>query len=147
MTIELAVLVASAAATWFMCGVIWFVQLVHYPHFARYARENFREAMLGHQTRTGRVVFGPMLVELLTGVALVALRPDSPLVWVGLALVGVWGFSTALVQIPLHNRLAEGGFDPAVHRRLVRSNWIRTAAWTARAVLCGWLLTARQIVR
>jgi hypothetical protein len=24
------------------------------------------------------------------------------------------------------------GFDPVVHRRLVRTNWIRTAAWTVR---------------
>jgi hypothetical protein len=24
------------------------------------------------------------------------------------------------------------GFDPVVHRRLVRTNWVRTAAWTAR---------------
>lgn len=143
MSVELATLLANAAATWFMCGVIWLVQLVHYPQFARYTREQFREAMLDHQRLTGRVVFGPMLVELVTAAALVVIRPGSPLAWVGLALVGVWGFSTVLVQIPLHNRLAERGFDPNVHRQLVRTNWVRTGAWTARAGLCGWLLAVR----
>ena len=40
----------------------------------------------------------------------------------------------ALVQVPLHRRL-QGGFDAAAHRRLVRTNWLRTAAWTLRAAL------------
>lgn len=143
MSLEAAILLANAAATWLMCGVIWFVQLVHYPHFARYARDDFRAAMLDHQARTGRVVAGPMFVELVTTVALLAFRPEFAVAWVGVVLVAAWGFSTVFVQIPLHNRLAESGFDPAVHRRLVRSNWVRTAAWTARAVLCGWLLADR----
>jgi hypothetical protein len=143
MSVEVAVLLANAAATWVMCGVIWFVQLVHYPMFARLSRDAFRPAMLDHQAGTGRVVFGPMLVELVTSLVLIALRPASALAWVGAVLVGVWGFSTVLVQVPLHNRLAEGGFDAAVHHRLVRSNWVRTAAWTARTVLCLWLLAGR----
>jgi hypothetical protein len=62
--------------------------------------------------------------------------------WVGAALVGVWGFSTALVQIPLHEALAAGGFDANRHRRLVVTNRVRTAAWAARGVLCGAMLLA-----
>jgi hypothetical protein len=34
-------------------------------------------------------------------------------------------------RAPAHRRLS-GGFDPAVHRRLVTSNWIRTVAWMTR---------------
>ena len=55
-------------------------------------------------------------------------------VWAGLALLAVIWLSTALVQVPLHRRL-QGGFDAAAHRRLVRTNWLRTAAWTLRAAL------------
>lgn len=145
MSVELAILVTNTAVTWFMCGVIWFVQLVHYPMFARYDPRHFRPAMLEHQRGTSRVVVAPMLVELLTTIALLVVRPavvPGWMPWAGVVLVGVWGFSTALVQIPLHNRLAERGFDAAAHRRLVRSNWVRTAAWTARAVLCGWMVWA-----
>jgi hypothetical protein len=47
-----------------------------------------------------------------------------------LLLGGVW-ISTALLQAPAHGRLAQG-FDAVVHRRLVRSNWIRTLAWLGR---------------
>jgi hypothetical protein len=35
---------------------------------------------------------------------------------------------------PSHARLAQQ-FDPAVHALLVRTNWIRTAAWTALGIL------------
>ena len=143
MSVELAVLLANAAATWVMCGVIWFVQLAHYPLFARYARDDFHAAMLDHQRRTASVVVGPMLVELSTAAVLVVLRPTAVAYWLGVVLVGVWGLSTVLVQIPLHNRLAEAGFDTGIHRQLVRSNWVRTAAWTARAVLTGWLMASR----
>jgi len=140
MSVELAVLLANTAATWFMCGVIWFVQLVHYPLFARYARDDFRATMLDHQRRTGRVVAGPMLVEFVTAVAVVVCVRDSPLPWIGVALVGVWVYCTALVQIPLHNQLTASGFDSETHTRLVHANWIRVVAWTARAALSGWLL-------
>ena len=42
-------------------------------------------------------------------------------------LVAVNWHSTALIQVPLHRRLA-GGFDPSAARRLVVTNWWRTAA-------------------
>ncbi len=134
---------ANAAATWVMCGVIWFVQLVHYPLFPAFDRAAFRPTMLAHQRRTTWVVFPPMVLELVTAVALLAARPAAVPAWqpwAGAVLVGVWGFSTVLAQVPAHARLASGGFDASVCRRLVASNWLRTAAWSGRAVLCGVML-------
>lgn len=131
-------LLVNAAATWFMCGVVWFVQLVHYPLFGSYDREDYPAVMGAHQRRTGRVVFAVMLTELVTAVLLVPLGPGSVPGWMtglGAALAGVWAASTAAVQIPLHQRLS-AGYDPAAHRWLVASNWVRTAAWSARGGLC-----------
>ena len=34
-------LIIHAAATWFMVGLIWFVQIVHYPMFANVGRDSF----------------------------------------------------------------------------------------------------------
>lgn len=50
-----------------------------------------------------------------------------------LALVVIIWCSTFALQVPCHNRLA-GGFDTRIHRRLVRGNWLRTIAWSLRAV-------------
>jgi hypothetical protein len=48
-------------------------------------------------------------------------------------LASVW-LVTLFVQVPAHRRLGHG-FEAEVHRRLVTSNWLRTAAWTARGAL------------
>ena len=50
--------------------------------------------------------------------------------WIGFALVGIIWITTALLQVPMHGRLARG-FSQAAHRRRVSSNWIRTIAWSA----------------
>ena len=52
----------------------------------------------------------------------------------GAALVLALWLTTALLSIPAHQRLASG-FDSAAHRSLVRANWIRTLAWTARGLI------------
>jgi hypothetical protein len=133
-------LLAHAAATLFMVGVIWFVQVVHYPLFARVDTPDFSAYSLIHTRLTGLVVGPPMLLEAATAVALVVRTPPGisvPLVWMGLLLVaGVW-LSTALLQAPRHTTLGRG-FDPAAHQFLVASNWLRTVLWSLRGlvVLC-----------
>ena len=147
MSLADALLLANAAATWLMCGVIWFVQLVHYPLFRDYDRAAFRATMLAHQSATQKVVFPAMMLELVTALALLAWPPagvPAGLPWLGVALVGVWGFATVLVMVPLHERLAGDGFDAALHRRLVRWNWVRTAAWSVRGVGCAAMLALRH---
>jgi hypothetical protein len=126
-------LFAHAAATLYMTGVIWFVQIVHYPLFALVGQPGFSEYEREHVRRTGWVVAGPMLAELAAAVAVVWVVGDW-LAWTGLALVGVIWISTGVWQVPAHRRL-EAGFDAAVHVRLERTNWVRTAAWTARSVI------------
>lgn len=135
-----------AAATVAMAGVIWFVQVVHYPLFKWIAPERFVDFESEHRRRTAWVVAPLMLIELATALALVLRPPTGGPRWIpgaGLALLVVVWLSTFAVQVPLHEKLNHG-FDAAVHRRLVRSNWLRTAAWTARAALAlGMLFVGR----
>ena len=131
------VLLAHVGATLFMTGVIWFVQLVHYPLFAGVGAAGFSAYAAEHGRRTTWVVMPAMTVELGTGVALALGRPDgigAAPVWFGLGMLGAIWLSTMLVQVPRH-RVLGGGFDDAAWRWLVRTNWLRTAAWTARGVL------------
>ncbi|MEM1334101.1 MAG: hypothetical protein AAGG08_11635, partial [Actinomycetota bacterium] len=61
---------------------------------------------------------------------------------VALVFMGVSYGVTAFVSVPLHERLTSVYDDDAV-RRLVSTNWWRTAAWTARAiVLCALFIVA-----
>ncbi len=59
-------LVLNLFSTVFMTGLIWFVQLVHYPLFDHVADGQFTPYHRQHTRRTTRVVAGPMLVEAIT---------------------------------------------------------------------------------
>ncbi len=126
-------------ATLAMFGLIWFVQVVHYPLFLAVPAPAFPAYEAAHANRTTYVVAPLMLVELATAAALLlpALRPapiPSREAWIGAILVGAAWVSTGLVQVPLHNRLHAAYSAPLI-RQLVLTNWIRTAAWSARAIL------------
>jgi hypothetical protein len=137
-----AIFVLNVLSTAAMTGLIWFVQVVHYPLFARVGAAEFVRYEGAHTSLTGFVVIPFMLLELATACALLWVRPEGfPLwaAWLGLGLVGlVWG-STFLLQVPQHEVLA-GGFSANAHRLLVTTNWIRTAGWSARTILLGWFL-------
>ena len=131
------ILIAQAAATLFMTGVIWFVQIVHYPLFERVGVEAFASYADAHTRRISWVVGPPMLIEATTSLALVFWPPagvSAWQAWSGLALVVVIWSSTATLQVPQHRRLATG-FEPSAQRILVRTNWIRVLSWSLRAVL------------
>ena len=53
-------------------------------------------------------------------------------------VVVIW-LSTALLQVPQHGRL-QRGFEARAQQALVNGNWIRTAAWSLRAILVSWLM-------
>jgi hypothetical protein len=134
-------LAIQAAATLTMAAITLFVQVVQYPLFAEVGPERYTAYQRGHMWRITAIVFPTMLIEAACAGILVAFRPDAIPVWMvalGLALVIVVWLSTALLQGPAHREL-EQGFDPAVHRRLLRTNWIRVVAWSVRAVLVLWM--------
>jgi hypothetical protein len=140
-----ALLFTHAAATWFMVGVIWFVQIVHYPLFAEVSRDATAPYAYEHQRRTGWVVGPVMLVEMASAILVTLFRPAGlhlPIVLAGLFLLAVVWISTFALQIPIFAKLLIG-FDESLHRRLVRTNWIRTVAWTARGAVAWWMLVAR----
>ena len=137
------VLLVHLAATLVMVGVIWFVQIVHYPLFSRVGSSGFAFYSDAHSRLTTYVVGPPMLIEAATALLLVFRRPeDIPLAaaLVGLALVGVVWLSTALLQVPRHSTLGSG-FDHAAWSSLVLTNWVRTVTWSARGLLVLWMTT------
>ena len=134
-----------AAATWFMTGLIWFVQVVHYPLMRRVGSAGFVEYEAAHTRRTTLVVGPPMLVEAACPLWIAVAPPTgiSPGAgWTGVLLVALIWLSTALVQVPQHTRLS-AGFDAGAHRLLVGGNWFRTVLWTLRAVLAAWMVLPR----
>ena len=128
-------LLAHLASTLYMTGLIWFVQIVHYPLHGHVGEESFQNYQNLHVNWTGYVVGPPMLIEMVTTVYFI-INPIAGIPYrafiIGAALLLlVWG-STALLQVPFHNSLVHH-FQADAHSKLVSSNWIRTLGWTARS--------------
>ncbi len=141
MSYQAGLLVAHALLTAMMTGVIWFVQILHYPLMRRLGRDSFVEYEREH-TRLAGLMIAPLMIAELATAGLVLLATLTTPLATGLivnlgALVAIWAL-TFLVSVPLHRKLCDT-FDQAVLRRLIQTNWWRTALWTVRTILLGWL--------
>ena len=155
------VLIAQIMASTTMAAIAWFVQIVHYPLFALLTSSGSKAAEVAGMSRsvardyhdenlrrTRPIVLVPMLVEA-SSAAWLAFDPPAAVgrgaAIAGLSLVAIVVLSTALVQVPLHESLRHGDAPAETVDRLVRSTRIRTAAWTARAMLAAWMLHATAV--
>ncbi len=136
------ILLAHLASTLAMTGIIWFVQIVHYPLFARVGVDAFQRYETENTRATTWVVAPLMLVELASAMLLCFFRPsETSLVMLAcnLGLVAAIWIVTFSVQVPQHARLTVA-FDALTHSQLVIGNWIRTLLWTSRAMLVLWIV-------
>ncbi|MBF9235797.1 hypothetical protein I2I05_00165 [Hymenobacter sp. BT683] len=135
-------LLLNFAATAYLTGLIWTVQVVHYPSFGQVPKAAWAAFHAAHTRRMSYVVLAPMVVELALAIWLAwagrAVLPNGSGWWCLALVVLVWA-ATFFISVPFHNRLA-AGYDYIAIDGLIRTNWFRTLAWTARAGLLGWLL-------
>ena len=142
-TAEIAA-VAQVVGSVGMFGVIWMVQIVHYPLMRFVSGEQFARFETAHRVRISWVVGPLMAVE---GVCVLAFLFAPPaglpwwLPWAGAGAEAIAIGTTVFVSAPLHEKL-NAHFDPATLNRLVETNWIRTIAWTCRAGLAIAMLVA-----
>jgi uncharacterized membrane protein len=134
----MSIILASTFASC-MAGLIWFVQIVHYPLFHTVQDETFKVYERKHQQLTGYVVLPLMIAELITSITLFLQEPHALWNQVQLALLAVNWLSTFFIQMPLHGKLSQGKNDQAI-LLLVRTNWLRTVCWTARSVIFAGVL-------
>jgi hypothetical protein len=139
------VLILDVVASWAMVGLIWFVQVVHYPLLAVVPVQSASGVALEHQRRTAWVVMTPMAVQGFTSLALLRWVPKgvtSWLPWLSATCVGVALASTVLLSVPRHARMANEP-SASIGRELVLTNWPRTIAWSASGVLLAVMLLQR----
>ncbi len=138
---ESQLILIHLAWTLVMVGIIWFVQVVHYPLMNEVGQENFVRYSDQHQKRTSWVVIGPMALEALSGAYWAMMCPSrwsSPTFVLAFVLLLIVWLSTAFLQVPIHQELLRGHDRDKVDR-LVRTNWIRTIGWTLRAGIVAWM--------
>lgn len=135
-------LLTNLAATLFLAGLAWFLQAVHLPLLPRAAEIDFAGYVKAQRLRNTALMALPMLIELITGIWLLATPlPHRGVFHAFLLLAIIWIVTLAWI-VPLNSRLTRGRDEGAL-RRLVRWNWIRTACWTLRAAMMTWITAGR----
>ena len=120
-----------------MTGVIWFVQIVHYPLFQKVGSNNFVSYETAHTRLTGQIVMPLMLGELITGFVLpiyINQTELSYLLYAGLGLIAINWLVTFLLFVPMHRSLSRQ-YSLEISRRLVSLNWLRTIIWSLRSTI------------
>ena len=123
-----------------LTGLIWTIQLVHYPAFALVGKAEQPLFQLHHEQRISYLVIPLMLTELAITVWLLISSPEKLLTWLIAGLLAFIWLVTALVFVPLHNRLKQEGYILPLTHKLINWNWPRTLAWTVKTALLCWLL-------
>lgn len=124
----------------FMTGLIWQVQLVHYPAFRFVDEDNFNAFHHFHNHRISLIVIPVMLTELTTSGILWWAYGAFSLHGLGFYLVILIWISTAAFSVPNHAKLSSGK-DEKVIKKLVYTNRARTLFWTVKAILSVSLIT------
>lgn len=143
------VLLLNTVSSWTMVGVIWFVQVVHYPLLSVVPVESAATVAVEHQRRTGWVVMVPMTVEGVTTLLLLGMVPEGVawfVPWLAGVPLAVALLATVLLSVPRHARMAANP-DATVGHELVTTNWVRTIAWSVRGIVTAGMLIATLAAR
>ena len=118
-----------------MVGVIWVIQLVHYPSFHFIKPDIYTVFQKFHMEKISMIVMPMMIAELIT-VLLLLYSEDSKNILIIISfilLIIIWGI-TAVFFSGMHNKLI-AGYQETIVNDLIVMNWIRTLLWTIRLLL------------
>ena len=118
------------AVSGYLVGLIWLIQLIHYPAFRHIDPSKWGAFHQAHSAALGLLAGGPMIISLLVGLWLASTVGNArQYVMLGCEILA-WIVTFAL-SVPEHTRLGRAQ-DGAAISRLIRWNWLRTLAWTVK---------------
>ena len=129
------VLLGHLIFTSIMTGVIWVIQIVHYPSFHFIDKELYTAFQKFHMNKISIIVIPIMLAELVTGMMLFLDKSSkSPFLIISFVILVLIWLITGVFFTKAHNELI-AGYQELVVNQLVAMNWIRTLLWTLRLLL------------
>ena len=120
-------------STSLMVGIIWVIQLLHYPTFHFIKESDYVEFQHFHMQRISFIVVPVMIIELISGFMLVYYFRSNLLILCLIILLVIW-LITFVFFTKLHQSLL-GGYDKIIVNKLVQINWSRTVLWSLRLII------------
>ena len=142
LSMDILILV-QVLTTFFMTGLIWVIQIVHYPLFEYIGKYEFIAYEKKHSKLISFIVAPMMLIELASAIIIIISNYFTGDLYIlftiaFLLLIIIW-ISTMLIQVPQH-RILSYSYDLKVIKDLAKSNWIRTICWSLRSVILMYIL-------
>ncbi len=132
--------VINLASCLLMTGLIWLIQLVHYPAFKYIGDSNFTAFHQFHTQSISYIVLPLMFIELVSSFYLAYQLPSYQIsLQFALGIVIIIWISTFTLQVPAHNALANG-FNEIQYQKLISTNWLRTIGWSLRSLILLFIL-------
>ena len=121
-----------------MVGVIWVIQLVHYPSFHFIDKDIYDSFQKFHMNKISIIVIPVMILELATGFLLLIGNSKNILIIISFGILILIWVITGLFFSDAHGKLISG-YNELIVNKLVSMNWIRTALWTFKMILLLYL--------
>ena len=124
-------------STSIMVGVIWVIQLLHYPSFHFVQKSDYPKFQQFHMSRISFIVIPAMIIEFITGIIMLQFGFSSNFLFISslVILITIWGI-TFIFFTKMHQVLISG-YNEIIVNRLISINWSRTLLWSLRLlILC-----------
>lgn len=141
------VLLINLFSTFAMTGIIWLIQVTHYPSFRYVEAKDWPQFHAFHSGSITLVVAPLMMAQLLSAISLLfspLFLTNKYILIANLVLVSIVFIATAFVSVPVHNKMAQY-FDSTLIESLILTNWIRTISWTINSVLLIYFISRAKM--
>ena len=121
-------------STSIMVGVIWVIQLVHYPSFKYVNESDYINFQKYHMSNISYIVFPVMFTELITALIILFFGEKSLFFVLSLICLFLIWVITGVLFTKYHSILKEGK-DLMIIEKMIKANWIRALLWTMRLIM------------
>lgn len=120
--------------TFFMTGVIWLIQLIHYPSFSFIDKNKYSKFQTFHMNKITPIVGPIIILEVSTGFYLLYFFNSESIFFLINFLINILILMmTIIVFGTIHKKLIDG-FKTSLFKKLISLNWIRTFLWSLKSI-------------
>ncbi|WP_290699998.1 hypothetical protein [Lacinutrix sp.] len=121
--------IANIVIAFGLVVLIWSVQLLIYPSFKYYTKNNLYTWHKKYTILMSVLVIPLMLSQLIIA-AIALLKTGSFILYIHFTLVCLTWISTLLIFVPLHNVISNQNATKNTLKKLVKLNWLRVILWS-----------------
>ena len=114
--------------------LIWVIQLIVYPSFLYYKKENLITWHRKYTSLVGYIVAPLMVLQLGLSIYQIS-NAVTPYNIISVMMISTIWIITFLQFVPIHNNISNGSTSEKMLLSLVKKNWMRTFLWSLLFVL------------